>query len=128
MLREHERHGLEGSWEWLAFAAQLPSKIVPLNNLQANTSLITGRCIVTGINCENTAGGSGIINLRDGADNTGPYFSILPLATNGTANIVFGTTGVLCELGVFAEIATATIRGAVFYIPLWHYEFTPPGD
>lgn len=128
MLAERERHRLEGSWEWLAYAAQLPSKIVPLNLITTNTSLFTGRCICTGMAVENTGAGAGIINLRDGADNTGPYFSVLPLSNNGSANLVFGTTGVLCEMGVFAEVVTATLRGAVFIIPLWHYGDSPPGQ
>lgn len=121
------REGLRGSWEWMSYAASLPSKIVPLNNLTTSTGLFSGPCIFTGYNIDNTAGGSGACNFRDGTDNTGPYVAINRLPGTAGATFTFGNKGVFCENGVYAEIVTVTMRGAIFVIPLWHYDFTPPG-
>lgn len=126
---EHREPGrtLESSWEWLRFAASLPAIPVPLPNLTQNTLLYSGRCILTGLNVDNTGGGSGAFNLRNGVDNTGEYIGIYRLASTAGVQQNFGTLGVMLDIGLFAEIATVTMRGAVFVIPLWHYGITAPG-
>lgn len=126
-VRHAQGEGLKADWEWLRFAASLPAIPVTLPNLQQNTLLYNGRCILTGVNLQNSGGGTGIINLRNGVDNTGEYVAIMPLGASASVSQQFGTLGVLLDIGLWAEIATATIRGAVFVIPLWHYGFTPPG-
>jgi hypothetical protein len=119
--------GLKGDWEWLRFAASLPAIPVTLPSLSANTLLYPGRCILTGLNVENQGAGSGVFNLRNGMDNTGEYIAILPLGATASASQQFGSLGVLLDIGLFAEIVSVTMRGAVFVIPLWHYGFTAPG-
>lgn len=123
-----QAEGLKGDWEWLRFAASLPAIPITLPSLTANTLLYSGRCILTGLNVENQGGGSGVMNLRNGVDNTGEYIAILPLGATASASQQFGTLGVLLDIGLYAEIVSVTMRGAVFVIPLWHYGFTSPGS
>lgn len=120
--------GLKGSWEWLAFAAQLPANPIPLTSLSASTLIYSGRCILMGASVQNNGAGAGGINLLDGLDATGAAVVIQPLAAQAAAVIDLPGNGVLCELGVFAQITTATIRGSVWVVPLWHYPNTGPGS
>lgn len=120
--------GLKGSWEWLRFAAQLPSSPQFVSGQAANTLIYSGRCILTGATFLNSGTAPGQAILHDGQDVSGGVVSVTPIAASAAGNPVLPSMGVLCELGVFLEVTTATLKGSVFVIPLWHYEYTEPGD
>lgn len=128
MLTRPRQEGLKGSWGWLNWAAQLPSNPQPLANAAASVLVYSGRCILTGISVQNNGTAAGGINILDGQDATGTAVIIQPLAAQAAAQVNLPGQGVLCEVGVYAQITTATIRGAVYIIPLWHDDFTTPGD
>lgn len=120
--------GLKGSWEWLHFAAQLPSSPQFVNSQSASGLVYSGRCILTGATFLNSGTAPGQAILHDGLDLSGGVVSVTPIAANAAGNPVLPAQGILCEIGVFLEVVTATLKGGVFVIPLWHYDFTEPGD
>lgn len=122
------RDTLEGSWEWLEFAAQLPSKAVPFNSQSGNFAPIGGRLIVTGLSWNNAATTAGTIAICDGVDAAGASIWQAPAAASSIGSAQIPPNGVLCEIGVFLKVTAATISGALLVIPLWHYDWTPPGE
>lgn len=117
---------LHESWEWTEFAAGLPAKPVPLNSITAGTLLYGGRCILMGGSVQNSGGGNGTLSLLDGVDATGMAVVILPLAAGVAGAPPIPASGVLMEIGVYAVPVTATIKGAVYVVPLLHNRRTPP--
>ena len=120
--------GLEGSWEWLEFAASLPARPIIFGPVSADTQLFTGRCLYKGFTMANNAAGGGNFNLYDGRDANGPPLN-LDFPSNGSTinRFTFGA-GVLCESGIFLHVSTGPMVGSLFIVPLWHGEFTPPGE
>lgn len=118
---------LKRSWEWLAFAGDLPAKPLRINNLSGNAELYTGRCIVTGMSFVYTGTSGGLVTLHDGQDTSGAPVLFGGFGSNQEINKPVSGKGVLCEIGVFAEITTGPVNGVVWFIPLAHYNITPPG-
>lgn len=122
------RESLEGDWDWLAFAADLPSRPIPFTALTTGQVALSGRCLVTGISGVNAATTAGRISIFDGTDSTG----VQVWQASGAASSLFTSNvpgkGILCEIGCFLLASTMTATGSVLLIPLWHYDFTPPGE
>lgn len=122
-----DRQAQRDSWEWLAFAASLPSRPIPFVGVSGNTLVYSGRCILTGVTANNTNAASGVIQLLDGLDATGvPAWQVHAGGTNQVQSIL-PNNGVLMDIGVFMEVSSATITGSVLLIPLAHYDMTQPG-
>src|SRR5579872_2801413 len=115
-----------GSWEWLAFAAQLPSSPEQFLSVSASQKLLTGRYIVTGVSGTNAATTAGTVTLYDGQDNTGEIIVTKNVAASADFFIALPGNGVMVEIGVYLGVATATITGSVLAIPLTRYANTPP--
>lgn len=115
-------------WEWMSFAATLPAKPFQFLNLAANKYLLSFRCIVVGLSLNNSATAGGLLTLYDGQDANGEIIAQQGYAASSTVNQLLGTTGVLAENGVFLGVSGGTLTGAVWAIPLWHYNVTPPGE
>lgn len=120
--------GQKGSWEWLAFAGQLPARSVQFTGAAGTYKVFSGRCIYLGVVAINSAGTGGTLVMYDGQDATGAPIGVTSIAANGLANSNAQSKGVLCETGVAVVITTATINGSVLLVPLRHYGFTPPGE
>lgn len=122
------RDTLRGSWEWLAFAASLPADPVPFSGLTANTLLLSGRVIVTGLGFYNASTQAGGLNLIDGMDASGNL--VAPIGVGSAAGATWdpGGQGVLFEQGVFLQPTNLVAHGCVYCIHLWKYKNTPPGE
>lgn len=120
--------GLKGSWEWLALAGELPARAIPLIGSSGTIKAFPGRCIYLGIVAVNSATAAGSIVIYDGQDATGAPIGATSIAASGVANSNAQGKGVLCEIGVAIVVTGAVITGSVLVIPLWHYDFTPPGE
>lgn len=114
------------SWEWLAFAASLPSRPVPFSSVSGNTQLFTGRCILTGVTFNNLATTSGVVQLLDGQDATGAPAWQVHAGGSNQAQSILPNNGVLMDIGVFMAVSTVTITGSILVIPLLAYDKTPP--
>lgn len=128
MERTGRRYGLEGSWDWLEFAAGLPSKPQNVAATAANFLVASGRHILTGLSLLNAATTAGTIKVHDGTDTTGMIIYANTIAASGILNASLPVRGLLCEIGVYVEVVTATVNGAVYLTPLWHYRNTAPGE
>lgn len=128
MDRKDIAERLARSWDWLYFAAQLPANPIPVPSTSASKLVYSGRCILTGGVFTNSGGGAGSVQLLDGQDNTGTLVGAAAVAAGATSPITIAGQGVLCELGVYLVVTTATIIGSAWIIPLWHDQKTPPGD
>lgn len=122
------RDTLEGSWEWLEFAARLPSRPQPIKAQSASTLALSGRCIVTGLSFLNLATTAGMVDLYDGQDANGTLAWRTPAAASAITVSPIPPNGIFCEIGAFLNLTTVTITGAILIIPLWHYRWTPPGE
>ncbi len=116
------------SWEWLSFAATLPASPIQFLSQAANKQLATGRYIVTAINAANTATTAGTLTLYDGQDTTGEILGVIEAGASLSNNLVLGTTGAMCEIGIFMAVSGGTFTGSVLAIPLTRYTNTPPGQ
>lgn len=129
MPPEHERpRGLKGSWDWLAFAGQLPAKPIPLKGSAGTFEAYSGRCIYMGIVAVNSATTAGSVIVYDGQDATGPPVAATSISASGVANSNAQSKGVLCEIGVTVAVAGAVITGSILIVPLSHYPYTPPAE
>lgn len=128
MDRRNRISGLKGSWEWLEFAAQLPANPQFITGQSDSGLVYGGRCILTGASMINQATTAGSFNLLDGLDATGGVVVATALAASGVGGPNLPAQGILCELGVYLQITTATLKGSIWVIPLWHDQFTSPGD
>lgn len=127
MDRTEQRYSLEGSWEWLEYAAGLPSKPINVAGTSANFLVASGRHILTGLSLINAATTAGTVKVHDGTDTTGMIVYANSVAGSGILNASLPVRGLLCEIGVFIEVVTATLNGAVYLTPLWHNRRTAPG-
>lgn len=115
------------SWEWLRYAAQLPSEPIPYSGISAGTVIVPGRCIFLGGPIFNASGATHTYSVRDGFDTTGPLLASINLANSTGSILTVPVTGVLVKNAVFLDTATGPISGSMLVIPLWKYPFTPPG-
>lgn len=120
--------GLEGSWEWLEFAAGLPAKVIAWPNGSAGGLVASGRLLVTGGWVNNGATTAGLAQLFDGISSTALEIARVPAAASSPTLFSFPNKGLLCEIGLFVATNSTVIGGAMYIIPLWHGEFTAPGE
>jgi hypothetical protein len=118
----------KGSWDWLRFAAGLPASPYPFTAQTSNLLLLSGRWIVKGVSWANPTAGGGLMNMLDGQDATGTMFYTQGYATGQSFTQALGGDGLLMEQGVFLVPGGGTLTGAVWAIPLWAYDITPPGN
>jgi hypothetical protein len=117
-----------GDWDWLEFAAGLPSSGNQFIAQTASQKLMTGRYIVTGICGTNAATTAGTVTLYDGQDASGEIIATKNVAASSDFILAIPSRGVMTEIGVFLGIVTANITGTVWAIPLTRYNLTPPGQ
>lgn len=120
------RHGFEGSWDWLEYAAGLPSKPVPFSFVVGNFLAEGGRAILTGGVFVNSATTAGTVLVHDGTDTSGAVVAAVSVAASGLAQLPLPVRGVLLEIGCYVEVNTLQIKGSVYLTPLWHYPLTAP--
>lgn len=120
--------GLKGSWEWLAFAAQLPARPLIVPSTAAAYLVMGGRAILTGADLANTATVGGAVVIDDGTSSNGSNVAQIGFAAGVTVNYRAPGQGVLLEQGCFLIPQGITVQGVMFLIPLWHYPGGPPGE
>lgn len=120
--------GLKGSWEWLKFAAQLPANPILFNNVTGHLTVFSGRCIVTGMSAFNSSVSGSNVDLYDGTDGSGIPFDVLPFGSSAPFSRTYGGQGILLESGLHMYTGAATLAGSAWLIPLWHDDYTEPGD
>lgn len=120
--------GLKGDWEWLEFAANLPSNPQFVINQSASGLVFGGPCILTGASFSHSGTAAGTIQLLDGLDATGGAVNAFSIAAGSNGQASLPSKGVLMELGVYLKLTTAIVTGSVYVVPLWHYRGTPPGE
>lgn len=127
---EHSQRSttLKGSWEWLRFAAQLPSRAIPFTNQAAPFLGFGGRCIVTGLSWNNTATTAGRVDILDGVDGNGGIAWRAPAVATALGSAAIPPNGIMLEIGCWLNLNSVTLTGALLVIPLWHYDWTPPGE
>jgi hypothetical protein len=122
------RHGLEGSWEWLEYAAGLPSKPIALPIGAVGGVVASGRWIVVGGTFINSATTAGTVDVQDGQGGPMQLVSRTQVAASSSATLNLPVRGVLLEIGAFVTYTTVNISGALLLVPLWHYRETAPGE
>lgn len=77
--------------------------------LGASKLIVTGRTKLVSIHAALfvTGGDAVSINVYDGTDNTGTKIAMISQATNGYYNLEYDMHGVLCNTGLFLEVAEA---------------------
>lgn len=115
------------SWADLAGMASLPAKAFQFLALAASELLLSGRYIVTGLSVNNSATVGGLLTVHDGQDANGVIVAEQGFAASSTNSQIVGTNGVLCESGVFLELAGGLVSGCIWAVPLWTYNITAPG-
>lgn len=128
MYEQTAGRDLKRSFEWLEFAAGLPSHVVPWTNQNASFQGFKGRCILQSVVGINGNAGTQSIKLHDGEDASGPLIFPTAVAGNGYLIQPFSPRGILCETGVFVEIPAGPWTLSLLLVPLWHYNVTPPGE
>ena len=124
---EHGR-GLKASWEWLEFAAGLPSRHAAVPGPTVWGQVVGGRNILTAATFSNTTGAAVTITIRDGADVSGDPMAILVVPATSGLPWDGPTNGILAEVGIFIASPGAGVSGVINYIPLEHNYSTPPGE
>lgn len=115
------------SWQWLKFAASLPSRPYQFLSLAANTQLLRGRYLVRGVTINNTATVSGTLTLYDGEDTNGVIIIPQHYSASGTVTQPLDSNGVYATIGVFLAPGAGVVSGAVWAVPLAEYNLTVPG-
>tara|TARA_R100001510_G_C7583630_1_gene155733 strand:+ start:91 stop:390 length:300 start_codon:yes stop_codon:yes gene_type:complete len=77
--------------------------------LGASKLIVTGRTKLVSIHAALfvTGGDAVSINVYDGLDNTGTKIAMIAHSTNGYYNLEYDMHGVLCNTGLFLEVAEA---------------------
>ena len=77
--------------------------------LGASKLIVTGRTKLVSIHAALfiTGGSAVTINVYDGTDNTGTKIAMIAHSTNGYYNLEYDMHGVLCNTGLFLEVAEA---------------------
>lgn len=77
--------------------------------LGASKLIVTGRTKLVSVHAALfvTGGDAVTINVFDGTDNTGTKIAMISSATNGYHNLEYDMHGVLCNTGLFLEVAEA---------------------
>ena len=119
---------LKSSFEWLEFAAGLPSRIIPWTAQAASFQGVKGRFVLQGLVAVNNNAAAQTITLHDGEDASGAMF--YPASVGIGANLYqpFSPRGVLCETGVFVQLSAGPWNVTLLGVPLWHYSTSPPGE
>jgi hypothetical protein len=125
---DYRRRTLESSWDWLGFAAGLPGKHVALPGPTAWGLVAPGRSLFLGATLANTSGAAVTVTIRDGQDASGDVLAVLVVPANGGLPYVGPSSGVMAEVGIFIASPGASISGALYFVPLWHYPNTAPGE
>ena len=120
--------GLKGSWEWLAFAAQLPAKPIYTGGFKGTFTVYSGRCIVVGGYVFNDGTTAGQSYLYDGLDATGMKTSDVQVPASAAVPLTLGNVGILHEIGVYQNTSGILVEAAYYIIPLEHLPHTPPGQ
>jgi len=77
--------------------------------LGASKLIVTGRTKLVSIHAALfvTGGDAVSINVYDGTDNTGTKIAMIAHSTNGYYNLEYDMHGVLCNTGLYLEVAEA---------------------
>ena len=77
--------------------------------LGASKLIVTGRTKLVSIHAALfvTGGDAVTINVYDGTDNTGTKIAMIKQSTNGYYNLEYDMHGVLCNTGLYLEVAEA---------------------
>ena len=77
--------------------------------LGASKLIVTGRTKLVSVHAALfvTGGDAVTINVYDGTDNTGTKIAMIAQSTNGYYNLEYDMHGVLCNTGLFLEVAEA---------------------
>lgn len=119
---------MQGSWDWLRFAAQLPAKPFQFTSVSAGKLIVAGRYILREITGLNNATVGGTLTVLDGQDATGVICGTQGYAASQQFSHSFSTGGVLTEIGIWLTPGNGTLTGTVLAVPLWEYENTAPGE
>lgn len=115
------------SWEWLRFAAGLPSRPYQFVGITASQQLLRGRYLVRGVSINNAATTSGVLTLYDGEDTNGVIIIPQHFSASGTVTQPLDSNGVYATIGVYLGVVTGTLSGCVWAVPLAEYDITVPG-
>lgn len=80
--------------------------------------LISGRGVLTGWALKETTGAAAAtLNIWDGTDNRGLLLAPVNLAANESNREWFSDWGIAFSRGIFVEVLTGSVSGAVWVIP-----------
>jgi hypothetical protein len=96
-----------------------PARPLPVKAGQASGQLIGPRAIVYGWNFTETTGAAAAkVRLWSGASSTGTLLLSLGLAAGASASQWTTGPGVLADGGVYLEVVSGSVEGAVFVHPV----------
>lgn len=87
----------------------VPSRSVALTG--SDQVAYSGPATLAGFSIRETAGSTAVVRIRDGITDTGPIIETIRLAANAYERE--GHMAVSCATGVFVEVVSGTIEGAV---------------
>lgn len=116
------------SFEWLEFAAGLPSRPVPWTAQSASFQGFKGSCILQSLVVNNGNAAGQTIILHDGEDATGAMIHQAFIGNGQNQVQPFSPRGILCETGVYVQLFGGPWNITLMLVPLWHYSNTPPGE
>lgn len=96
-----------------------PARPLPIKAGQGSGQLIGPRAIVYGWNfTESTGAAVAAVRLWSGSSNLGTMLASIKLASGGTASQWTTGPGVLADGGVYLEVVSGSVEGAVFVHPI----------
>ena len=69
-----------------------------------------------------------IAGLGTGAGTIELYGQAVTVAASSAVQLNIPRAGILCEIGLFAQVTAGVIIGTVYLGHVWKYPFTPPGE
>lgn len=92
---------------------------LPFAAISASQPLITRNCRLYGWSViESTGAAPAEIDLYDGGSNNGNLIAAIPLLTGVASQEWFGAPGLSIEGGVYAQMVSGSVRGAIWMLGL----------
>lgn len=76
---------------------------------------VTGDAVFFGLDVNDDASGNVHIHIYNGTNNTGVMVGSAKPPNGGHEKVWYGPNGILCSDGIYIEVVSGTLSGALFY-------------
>ena len=91
-----------------------PTRAVPLVGISADKLITNQPCILVGWSVRDAGAAASLFDLYDGQDETGSIVAGGAYASGGESRSDLGGEGVWCERGLWLDVESGTLQGAVW--------------